>query len=430
MSVRDVSLSYEAILHQAGPFTDPDYDYDAGKAELESSHVLVIGAGGLGCEILKDLALSGVKKISVIDMDTIELTNLNRQFLFREENVGKSKAIVASDVVVQRMQNGIEITPYFAKIQDFDDDFYSQFSIVVCGLDSIEARRWINAELVHLALDKEKVIPMIDGGTEGFQGSVKLIVPTFTACFECYMPLIPEKTTYPLCTLASTPRLPEHCIEWAHQLEWEKVNPEVAFDADDMGHVEQMYKLARARAEQFGIEGVTKTKTLGVVKNIIPAIASTNAVISAQCCNEAFKFLTSCNPSMKDTMFYNGENGVLCETDEYLPLPSCPVCGRRVEELVLPAADAAITLEQLALRIKDRYTLQKPVLMVDGQEVYNFKYVEDSLEKNDLPAVDVFSESEVTITVVDTSVENTLEVTVTFPLPEKKGEENKVTKVK
>ena len=419
MSVRNVSLSYEAVLRQAGPFTDPEYDYDAGKAELEGSHVLVIGAGGLGCEILKDLALSGVKKISVIDMDTIELTNLNRQFLFQEENVGKSKAIVASDVVVQRVQNGIEITPYFARIQDFNDDFYMQFSIVVCGLDSIEARRWINAELVHLALNKEKVIPMIDGGTEGFQGSVKLIVPTFTACFECYMPLIPEKTTYPLCTLASTPRLPEHCIEWAHQLEWEKVNPGVKFDADNMAHVEQMYELARARAEQFGIEGVTKTKTLGVVKNIIPAIASTNAIISAQCCNEAFKFLTSCNPTMKDTMFYNGENGVLCETDEYFSLPSCPVCGRRVEELVLAPVDAAITLEQLALRIKERYALQKPVLMFDGREVYNFKYVEDSVEKNGLAAVDVLPTPAVTITVVDASVENTLEVTVTFPEQDK-----------
>lgn len=422
MSLRNVSFSYESLLRNAGPFTDPDYNYAAGREELETSHILVIGAGGLGCEILKDLALSGIRKISVIDMDTIELTNLNRQFLFREENVGKSKAIVASDVVKQRLQNGVKITPYFAKIQDFDDEFYMQFSMIICGLDSIEARRWINAELVHLAQDRDMVIPMIDGGTEGFQGSVKVIIPTYTACFECYMPLIPEKTTYPLCTLASTPRLPEHCIEWAHQLEWEKVFPGVKFDADDMQQVEQMYQLAKSRAEEFGIEGVTKTKTLGVVKNIIPAIASTNAIISAQCCNEAFKFLTGCNPSMKDSMFYNGENGVLCETDEYFRLPNCPVCGKRVEELLLDAeSEAELTLEQLALRIKNEYALEKPVLMVNDREIYNFKYVEDSEADNDRKAVDVLAPTAttgtvpaVTITIVDKNVASTLEVTVKF----------------
>lgn len=415
-SIRKVQLSYESILKNPGPFTNLEYDYQLSKESLETSNILVIGAGGLGCEILKDLALSGITKIGVIDMDTIELTNLNRQFLFREENVGKSKAIIASEAIMRRIKN-VQITPYYAKIQDFDDDFYMRFSMVICGLDSIEARRWINAKLVHLAIDKDTIIPMIDGGTEGFQGSVKIIVPTFTACFECYMPLVPERVTYPLCTLASTPRLPEHCIEWAHQLEWDKKYPGVNFDADNMEHIEQMYELAKIRADEFGIEGVTKSKTLGVVKHIIPAIASTNAIISGQCCNEAIKFLTECNPNMKDSMFYNGENGVLCETDEYLQLPNCPVCKKVSEEIALDRDEEDITLLELAVKIKDKFQLSEPVLMIGDREIFNFKFFTENERKNKCSLRELFGDiGDWKVNVIDKTVENLLTVSVKFLL--------------
>jgi ubiquitin-activating enzyme E1 C len=401
---RDVSISFESILKYPGPFTDPDYEYEIGKTELDNANVLVIGAGGLGCEILKDLSLSGIKKISVIDMDTIELTNLNRQFLFRQENVGQSKAIVATNSILSRIK-GIEIKPYFKKIQDFDTEFYKQFTIVVCGLDSIEARRWINQKLVDIATHYNHIIPMIDGGTEGFQGSVKLIIPSVTACFECYMPLIPEKITYPLCTLASTPRLAEHCIEWAHQLEWSKIYKDLNFDPDKSDHIDKMYKLAKLRADEFGIEGVTKSKTLGVVKNIIPAIASTNAIISAQCCNEVFKFLTTCNPNMKDMMFYNGEMGVLCDSHEYNTMPECPVCGNSIKELTLSQLEYDnMTMEKLVFLIKDRYKLDQPVLLLREKELYNSKFTDNELR--DKFIADFIADCIVTI--IDKNVSNKL----------------------
>jgi molybdopterin/thiamine biosynthesis adenylyltransferase len=100
--------------------------------------------------------------------DTIDISNLNRQFLFRQSDVGKPKAEVAAAFVEKRVK-GVKITPYVGKIQDKDEDYYMQFKIIVCGLDSIEARRWINSTLVGLVdqEDPESLKPLIDGGTEG-----------------------------------------------------------------------------------------------------------------------------------------------------------------------------------------------------------------------------------------------------------------------
>lgn len=101
-------------------------------------------------------------------LDTIDVSNLNRQFLFRESDVGKSKAEVAAAFVEKRVK-GVKITPYNGKIQDKDEDYYMQFKMVICGLDSVEARRWINATLIGMVTGEnmESLKPLIDGGTEG-----------------------------------------------------------------------------------------------------------------------------------------------------------------------------------------------------------------------------------------------------------------------
>lgn len=100
--------------------------------------------------------------------DTIDVSNLNRQFLFRQDDVGKPKADVAAAFVMKRVK-GVTITPYYGAIQDKGEDYYMQFNMVICGLDSVEARRWINATLVDMVdmNNPESLKPLIDGGTEG-----------------------------------------------------------------------------------------------------------------------------------------------------------------------------------------------------------------------------------------------------------------------
>ncbi|CAG9938226.1 unnamed protein product [Clonostachys rosea f. rosea IK726] len=327
----------DQIRRNPGPFTDPSAADEESLANFEKMKIL--GAGGLGCEILKNLAMSHFRDIHVIDMDTIDISNLNRQFLFRKSDVGKYKAEVAARFVEQRVK-GVKITAYNNRIQDFDESFYKQFQLVICGLDSIEARRWINAMLVSIAADgsddPDNIKPLVDGGTEGFKGQARVILPTITSCIECQLDMHAPRAAVPLCTIASIPRQPEHCVEWAHVIAWDEEKPFPQLDKDDPEHVTWLYKKALARAQEFNIPGVTYSLTQGTIKNIIPAIASTNAIIAAACCNEAFKLATSAAPCLgfeNNYMMYSGNDSIYTYTFKHEQKPDCPVCGKQSRPL-------------------------------------------------------------------------------------------------
>ena len=113
----------------------------------EGAKLLVIGAGGLGCEILKNLALCGFKNVFVIDLDTIELSNLNRQFLFRKNDIGKFKAEVATNLIKSKFPH-MDIKWDNKKVQQYETSFFKDFHVIIGGLDNLEARRWLN-NLVH-----------------------------------------------------------------------------------------------------------------------------------------------------------------------------------------------------------------------------------------------------------------------------------------
>lgn len=107
---------------------------------------------------------------------------------------------------------------------------------------------------------------------------------------------------------------------------------DIKLDNDDPEHIKWLYTAALARAKEFNISGVTYSLTQGVVKNIIPAIASTNAIIAAACCNEAFKIVTGANPSLGlpgngNYMMYTGDDSVYTYTFEHEKKDDCPVCG-------------------------------------------------------------------------------------------------------
>ncbi|KAF5758686.1 putative THIF-type NAD/FAD binding, ubiquitin-activating enzyme, catalytic cysteine [Helianthus annuus] len=183
---------------------------------IKDAKVLMVGAGGIGCELLKTLALSGFQDIHIIDMDTIEVSNLNRQFLFRQSHVGQSKAKVARDAVL-RFRPKINIKSYHANVKDsnFNVDFFKQFSVVLNGLDNLDARRHVNR--LCLAAD----VPLVESGTTGFLGQVTVHIKGKTECYECQPKPAPK--TYPVCTITSTPSKFVHCIVWAKDLLFAKL---------------------------------------------------------------------------------------------------------------------------------------------------------------------------------------------------------------
>uniref|UniRef100_A0A0C9S4A9 SUMO-activating enzyme subunit n=1 Tax=Wollemia nobilis TaxID=56998 RepID=A0A0C9S4A9_9CONI len=183
---------------------------------LQGAKVLMVGAGGIGCELLKTLALTGFKDVHVIDMDTIEVSNLNRQFLFRKSHVGQSKAKVAREAIL-KFRPDMNIVAYHANVKDpdFDVDFLKNFNVVLNGLDNLDARRHVN----RLCLAAE--VPLVESGTTGYLGQVTVHCKGHTECYECQPKPAPK--TYPVCTITSTPSKFVHCIVWAKELLFAKL---------------------------------------------------------------------------------------------------------------------------------------------------------------------------------------------------------------
>ena len=173
--------------------------------------LLVVGAGGIGCELLKDLLLVGVQHIEVVDLDTIDVSNLNRQFLFRPHHVGQPKALVAREMV-QRLNPDARIVAHHSniKLARFGLDYFRGFDVVINALDNVSARAHVNR--LCLATDR----PLVEAGTTGYAGQAYVIRKGETECYECREKATPK--TYPLCTIRATPDKPVHCIVWAKEL--------------------------------------------------------------------------------------------------------------------------------------------------------------------------------------------------------------------
>jgi molybdopterin/thiamine biosynthesis adenylyltransferase len=166
---------------------------EEGQKKLKQSHVVVAGLGGLGCTASLYLTCSGVGHITLIDCDRVELSNLNRQILHYEEDIGGGKPFSAAQKLA-KLNSSIEVTPVFRSITERNArELIKGANLVIDGMDNFETRFILNKACVA------KGIPLIHGGVHGLFGEVTTIIPRRTPCLACIFPEVPQrKVAFPV----------------------------------------------------------------------------------------------------------------------------------------------------------------------------------------------------------------------------------------
>lgn len=144
---------------------------------VKTSTVFIAGVGALGCEIAKDLALIGIGKLILCDMDKIETSNLSRQMLFYRGDEGRFKAEVAAERL-KKMNPYMDIKTYTIPLQKIPMDVYMQCQVIIAALDSVQARMDLNKFALKLG------IPLVEGGTVGLEGHVQVVIPEKTKTLQ------------------------------------------------------------------------------------------------------------------------------------------------------------------------------------------------------------------------------------------------------
>lgn len=319
---------------------DLDINYD-----LSDLRCFIVGAGAIGCELLKNFAMLSVGSkdghIYITDMDLIEKSNLNRQFLFRNSDIGKPKSIVAANYV--RKFNRINITAQTNKICSeteyiYNKSFFESLDVVCGALDNVNARLYVDSRCV---LYKK---PLLECGTLGTKGNVQVIIPFVTESYGSTSD--PEEDSIPVCTIKHSPTHINHCVQWSldllEGLFKDKTDPMKLFeqkfvtdinelletypassnfwvegkrapisitydsnneyhvgfvtscnnilnnnttsfekDDDSNSHVDFLYYATCIRASQYSIDLIDRLSVKGIAGKIIPALSTTTCVIAS-----------------------------------------------------------------------------------------------------------------------------------------------------
>lgn len=189
--------------------------------KLANTKEFLVGAGAIGCEMLKNWAMIGLAtgpngKISVTDMDSIEKSNLNRQFLFRPKDVGKMKSDCAAAAVVAMNP---ELEGHIVTMRDrvgadtehiFNEEFWEELDGVTNALDNVDARTYVDRRCVFFRK------PLLESGTLGTKGNTQVVLPHLTESYSSSQD--PPEQSFPMCTLRSFPNKIEHTIAWGREL--------------------------------------------------------------------------------------------------------------------------------------------------------------------------------------------------------------------
>ncbi len=277
--------------------------------KIHKGKVIIVGLGALGSVAAVSLAMAGVGELVLVDFDSIEISNLNRQLLFRMEDVGKSKVEVAAREL-SKINPELRVTPLNMKIQDVTKADLETATVIVEGLDTFVDRRWINSYVV------EHDLPLVSGGMFGFLGNLQVIIPHENACLECQS-LIPEEELQKACT-------------------------------------------------PFGDQRKESRKKKPV-DDVIPSVSSVSFVIGGLMAQETLKIILEL-PSLKEYLFWDGTAGVFTAV-ELSRRDDCFVCSSEYQLNAIPVRSAIDQLiGDFMNQLRYSFNLGKEMVMISGTQ--------------------------------------------------------------
>nr|MDO8090591.1 ThiF family adenylyltransferase [Candidatus Sigynarchaeota archaeon] len=269
--------------------------------KLSQSTVLIAGVGALGSMVAVFLALMGVGKLILVDMDTVELSNLNRQLLFTEKDIDEYKARVAAEKL-REINPNVYVIDRNESLVNVPRRYFEESDVIVDGLDNFEARRWLNS--VCVGLNK----PLVHGGMYGWYGNVQVVIPYVTPCLDC-QPLLPRERFQKSCTPPGKKR--------------EKVEP-----------------------PKF------------------PGVSTISAVLSGIQAQETLKILLDLSPLIDNYLFYDGLSQSFTKI-KLERNPKCIICSEKYKlEGIEYAVDKEETIRELKDRLIATLGLVEPIRVI------------------------------------------------------------------
>lgn len=282
----------------------PDWNQE----KIANAKVLILGVGAIGSYVATNLALTGVGTLHLVDFDTIEVSNLNRQLLFQFADVGKNKATVAQEKL-QLLNPDIVIHAYPIAMEKLPKAAIKDIDLIMCCLDTFPGRRYANS----LAVREKKV--MILGGMYGFFGDVQIVHPYLTACFEC-QPLITQDKLSQACSPLGDTRI---------ELEEVKKEPP------------------------------------------LPSVSTLSSIIGGMMSQEALKYLLEIGEEINNYLFfdglYNGFTQINLKKND-----NCPMCGtayKLEEQSVIGMPNESV--KDFRYRIALAFGLARPTMILEGK---------------------------------------------------------------
>jgi len=342
---------------------------EEGQKEIQNTNILLVGIGGTGSEILKNLLLLGFRKIYLVDLDKIEVSNLNRQFFYQEEDIGKYKAEVAAKKAYL-LNPDANITYFNKKIQDIPLNIFEICDYYISALDNIPARLYLNQKSIEFNK------PLLDCGTEGFIGHVQIVIPKQTPCLMCHNLWVPPEMNFK-CSYAINPRTPLDCALEARDRFI--INYNRSPDPDNPEDLNILLGYAQNHAKKFGIIGITSQTIKDSLKGTVASLVTINSIIGSVLVNELIKLIISKLPIYKKlelkTISFFQFNGKT-EMGWTIPLQinkNCPVCG--IDKIMMNI-NRDIPLIQFIQYINQKLNgvLRLPFLIYNDKIIYREKY--------------------------------------------------------